>query len=133
MISEMSGCADMKKCENHWEHLVRKGVLSHLKNRGKVAKAQSTMSIRTQVTVEQQLCWHEGIDYRLKEQDRLNTPSILFRSLKDHFVGNVDESCFLSSDGKVRVVASSNKKKTEKITSNTEAQTQLETKFHFYF
>ncbi|GFH45620.1 hypothetical protein CTEN210_02094 [Chaetoceros tenuissimus] len=119
MISEMSGCANMKTCENHWDYLIRKGVLSRLKNGGKVAKAQSTTTKRTQVTVEQQLRWHENIEYCFNELDRLNQPSIEFQALKAHFIGNVDESCFLASDGKVRVIASSAKKKTEKITSDT--------------
>ena len=37
----------------------------------------------------------------------------------DHFIGNLDESCFMISDGEIKVIASASKKKTEKRTDDT--------------
>ena len=50
---------------------------------------------------------------------RLNEPRDEFKRLMDHFIGNLDESCLMSSDGAIKVIASAPKKKTEKGTDDT--------------
>ena len=61
---------------------------------------------------------------------RLNEPRDEFKRLMDHFIGNLDESCLMSSNGAIKVIALAFKKKTEKRTDETrESITTLRTGF----
>ena len=48
-----------------------------------------------------------------------NEPIDEFKIFMDHFIGNLDESCIIISDGRIKVIASASKKKTEKRTDDT--------------
>ena len=98
---------------------MRKGKIKYLKSGGRVYKAQAITTKRTAITVEQQLRWHSTIDSVIEELVRLNEPRDEFKRLMDHFIGNLDESYFMSSDGEIKVIASASKKKTEKMTDDT--------------
>ena len=50
---------------------------------------------------------------------RLNEQRDEFKILMDHFIGNLDESCLMSSDGAIKVISSASKKRTEKSTDDT--------------
>ena len=115
LVSQLSKCYDRSKCEQHWDYLLRKKKLSKLKAGGKVKKAQKTTIKRTQIHVEQQLRFHTTIDSTWEELKRLNQPSEEFEAIKEYFMGNLDEACLMASGGKVFVVASKAKNKTEKI------------------
>ena len=66
--------------------------------------------------------WHTTVEDALAWQRRLNLPADEFELVADSFFGNMDESCFMANaDGKVKVIASSEKKKTEKITDDCRA------------
>jgi len=130
LISEVSQCSDRIKCKNHWDHLVRSGKMKALKAGGKVKKAQTTTTKITQITVEQQLRWHTTVESGLEESERLNEPRELFAKVKEYFVGNLDESCLMSANGKILVVASAAKIKTEKISDDCrESITTIRTGF----
>jgi hypothetical protein len=120
LIMELAQTNDFTKCENHWHYLVRNHKVPGLKRGGKVTAAQSTTTKRSQIRVEQQLRWHTTVENALAEQRRLNLPTEEFDKVCDSFFGNLDESCFMTnSDGKVKVVASNEKRKTEKITDDS--------------
>jgi hypothetical protein len=115
LIGEMAQCPNKITCQNHWNYLVRSGKMKELKAGGKVNKAQNTTTKRTQITVEQQLRWHTIVESSLQELYRLNQPHEEFKQLIDYFSGNLDESCLMAANGKIHVVASKSKNKTEKI------------------
>lgn len=119
LIMEMVQTSNRKKCELHYEYLVRAGRLTQLKRGGKVSTAQGTTTNRSQVLREQQLRWHCTVDQALHEQRRLNQPADEFAKVADHFVGNLDETCYMGShNGPIKVIASLARKKTEKITED---------------
>ena len=107
------------KSENCWDYLVEKMKMKYIKSGRRVKKAQATMTKRTSITVEQKLRWHSTIDSGIEELVQLNEPRDEFKRLMDHFIGNLDESCLMSSDGAIKVIASAPKKKTEKGTDDT--------------
>ena len=118
LIGDLVQCPDRIRCKNHWDYLVRHGTMKELKAGGRVKKAQTTTTKRTQITVEQQLRWHTTIESGIEELLRLNQPREQFEPIMDHFISNLDESCLMSSNGKIHVVASRAKMKTEKITDD---------------
>ena len=119
LIGETSQCFNWITCKYHWNNLVQSGKLKELKGGGKVVKAQQSTTKHTQITVEQQLCSHTNIDCGIEELKRLNQPIAEFELLIDHFVGNLDEASLMSNGGVITVVASREKKKTEKRTDNS--------------
>jgi len=122
LIQELAQTSDFKKCENHYDYAVRMKKLNGLKRDGRVTTAQPTTTKRSQIRVEQQLRWHTTVEAALAEQRRLNLPADDFEKVTDSFFGNLDESCFMANaDGKVKVIAASNKSKTEKITDDCRA------------
>ena len=119
LICELAQCSDRKKACNHLNYLVSHNKLSGLKRGGRVVAAQATTKKRSQIVVEQQLRWHTTVEDALQELRRLNQPAIEFEDLCHHFWGNLDETCFqANADGSVKVIASSEKKKTEKISED---------------
>ena len=104
--------------------------MKYLKSGGRVYKAQATTTKRTAITVDQQLRWHSTIDYGIEELLQPNEPIDEFKIFMDHFIGNLDESCIIISDGRIKVIASASKKKTEKRTDDTrESITTVRTGF----
>jgi len=119
LITEISQTFDEVKAKNHFDYLIREGRLTILKRGGRVMTAQATTTKRSAITMEQQWRWHSTFDWCFNEVSRLNTfdgTGVDFQDVCDHFVGNIDESCFMANgDGSIKVIASSHKKKTEAI------------------
>jgi len=113
LVQEFAQLADVKKAENHYDYLIKNKHLTGLKHDGRVSTAQKTSSKRCQITVEQQLWWHMTVDDAHAELHRLNQPTAEFDQLSEYFIGNFDESCFMASDGVIKIVGSL-KSKTEK-------------------
>ena len=114
-VMQLSQCGNRKKCIDHYDYLVKMKRLESLKNGGKVVTAQPTTNKRAGITVEQQLRWMETIEYAAAELRRLNKPSNVFKELEEHFWGNLDETCLMSNEGTVKVVAAAEKRKIEKV------------------
>ena len=66
--------------------------------------AQSISKNQLQVTTTSQQRWHNVISSALYEKLRVNGYSEEFETLPDQSIGNVDESCILSSEGHLYVV-----------------------------
>ena len=84
-IGLISGESCKKKLENHLDYLIRSRQLKGLKNGGKVVACQATTTKRTQINTEQQLRWHELIEFQRKELFRLNKPSKEYKPLQSFF------------------------------------------------
>jgi len=123
LIMEMKqGVPSRKQADDHYQYLINTGRLAALgvKKGGRVVRAQATTDKRSQITPEQQWRWYTTVDQAFAELERLNQPSSSFHPLREYFVANLDETCYMSNmDGQVRVVASAAKKKTEKITDDS--------------
>ena len=117
MISEMSQCFDLLKSKNHFDYLIREKRLTLLKRGGRVTTAQATTTKRSAITKEQQWRWHSLYDTTLAELKKLNEldgTGVTFDKVSEHFIGNIDESCFMANqDGSFKVIASAAKRKTE--------------------
>ena len=116
LILHLVGSNKTKKADNHFDYLVRTGKLPQLKQGGKVLSVQKTTTKRSQVTISQQLRWHTVINDLLADLTRLNAnPPGVYAKIQKYFVGNLDESSMTGSAGKVKVLASVDKRKQEKI------------------
>ena len=73
---------------------------------------------RTQITVEQQLWWHTTLDSAIDELKRLNQTNEELMNIIEYFIGNLFESCLMSENEKIYVVASSGKNNTKKISDD---------------
>ena len=78
-------------------------------------KANNTTKKLTQITVDQQLQWHTTLDSAIDELKRPNQPNDEFVNFIEYFIGNLDDPCIISENGKIYVVVSSGNNKTEKI------------------
>jgi len=89
LIMEMKQTSNKRKCENHYDYLIRSKKMPELKRFGRVTTAQATTIKRSQITVEQQLRWHTTVESALNELDRVNQPAIegLRRSGTFYFLG----------------------------------------------
>ena len=122
LIMQLKQTSERKKCEDHYDYLIRSKQLQTLKRHGRVVGAQATTTKRSQVMPEQQLRWHTALEEGFADQRRLNLPADEFDDLKDHFTGNFDETCFMSNaHGDIKVVATNKKIKTEKISDDCRA------------
>ena len=118
LIGKIVQCSDLIKCRNHWNYLVMLGKLKELKIGGRLRKAKNTTTRLTQITIEHQSRWHTTLDSAIDELKRLNQPNDEFMNVIEYFIGNLDESCLMSANGKIYVVASSGNNKTEKISDD---------------
>ena len=131
-----------KTAENHFYYLIKSKQLNELKRGGRVVAAQATTTNRTAITSQKLLRTHNttllawskqaewnGWDNRTCEQNlgedlgmyivRKAKEEEEFMKLKDCFTVNLDESCFMGSEGVLRVIVSAARKKHEKNTSDS--------------
>jgi hypothetical protein len=122
IIAELSN-VKLKTAENHYDHLIRSKQLEHLKNNGRVVRAQPTTTNRTAITTEKLLRTYAIQEDAWAIQDGLNgwdvtkmTPEEIrsHQQKRDAYTMNLDESSLLASEGIVRVIGSRSKTKHEK-------------------
>ena len=76
---------------------------------------QATTTERSQINLEQQLCWHFLIESEWDFQRRSNVLPPNFDDLHHHFMLNLDETCFMCCEGVLRIIGSADKNITIKI------------------
>ena len=131
-----------KTAENHFDYLIKSKQLNELKRGGRVVAAQATTTNRTAITTQKLLRTHNTTllawskqaewnswDNRTCEQNlgkdlgtyivRKAKEEEEFMKLKDCFTVNLDESCFMGSEGVLREKGSATRKKHEKNTSDS--------------
>ena len=131
-----------KTAENHFDYLIKSKQLNELKHGGRVVAAQATTTNRTAITTQKLLRTHNttllawskqaewnGWDNRTCKQNlgkdlgtyivRKAKEEEEFMKLKDCFTVNLDESCFMGSEGVLHVIGSAARKKHEKNTSDS--------------
>jgi hypothetical protein len=141
LIAELFGVT-YKTAENHFDYLIKSKQLNELKRGGRVVAAQATTTNRTAITSQKLLRTHNttllawskqaewnGWDNRTCEQNlgedlgmyivRKAKEEEEFMKLKDCFTVNLDESCFMGSEGVLRIIGSAARKKHEKNTSDS--------------
>ena len=118
IIMDLGGAKSFKAAENHFDYLIRKGQLTQLNRGGKVITAQATTTERCNITVKQQYRWHTLIDSIWEDMRVTNTPENEFKKVRKHFQLNVDEACFMVSNGKLKIVAGRGKKRHDKNVSD---------------
>ena len=94
--------------------LIRSKKLDRLKKGGKVVSAQATTTERSQINVEQQLRWHFLIEHEWEYLRKTNKPTSEFVAEQEHFQLNLDETCFLCSDGVLKIIGDKGKKRHDK-------------------
>ena len=82
-----------------------------------IVKAQASTEKRSAITVPQQYRWHSCVDAAfnfLREKNQGLTPDgKTFGEVMDHFILGGDETCFLASNGEVKIIGDKKKKKHE--------------------
>jgi hypothetical protein len=73
--------------------------MPELKNHGRVQRAQSTMTERSCIQMEQQLQWHNKIESVWEDHRTINQPSEEYKKLQPFFQINLDETGILGSTG----------------------------------
>ena len=112
LIAELGRCSCLKKAEYHLNYLIRIGRLKNLTRGGRVIAAQSTTSERSQISISQQYRWHCLIDFCWRDLHRKNAnPPGLFTHLAPFFQVNLDETCFMCSEGTLKILGDSQRKK----------------------
>jgi hypothetical protein len=114
VLMELSGAKDAKQAANHLDYLIQNKLLSNLNRNGRVISAQKTTIERSQITIDQQLRWHNVGASAWEEQYALNQPSEECQKLRAHFTINLDKTSVLANDGNIRVIESTERKKHEK-------------------
>jgi hypothetical protein len=117
LITEVKPDLSFKQASNYFDRTFKNLHKDEIKS--KPVRAQKMTSKRCMMTVEQQFRWFkthgEGLDYL----QRMNTGTCqktgkTFREVIQHFVIGGDETCFMASDGEVRVIGEKGVKKHEK-------------------
>ena len=93
LIGEIVQCSDLIKCRNHCKYLVMSGKLKELKGGGRLRTAHNTTTESTQITVDQQLRWHNTLDSAIDELKILNQPNDELMNVIEYFIGNLDKNC----------------------------------------
>ena len=119
VISDLGQAKSFKAAENHLNYLIRSGRLPKLKRKGRFVTAQTTTSERCQITSEQQVRWHFLIESEWDYLQLTNHPSQVFTELHEHFQLNLDEACFLCSDGILKIIGDGAKKHHDKNMSDS--------------
>ena len=104
IIVDLGQAKSYKSAENHLDYLIRPEKLVHLKRKGRIVSAQATTSERCQINVEQQMRWHFLIKSEWRYLRSINLPEVDFAKLHKHFQLNLDEACFLCSDGILKII-----------------------------
>ena len=92
--------------------------MKDMKVSGKVVLAQNNTTNRTNFFTEQQLHRHVTIYLYLEEPKRLNQPWEEFEAVINLFDGNTDKTCLMAANGKISVIVSGAKNKTEDISDD---------------
>jgi hypothetical protein len=77
-------------------------------------KAQATTTKHLQNTITQQFRWHCLIDEVWADQAQRNQPCKDFEKLKEHFIGNLDETGVGASKSCINIIGEKECKKQEK-------------------
>ena len=119
IVEDLGPAKSHKAAENHLEYLIRLGRLSSLSRGGRVVTAQSTTTERSQVNKSGQVRWFVMVEGEWKLLEKLNLPCDSFRELRTHFQLNLDESCFMCSDGELKIMGDAERQKHDKNTSDS--------------
>ena len=112
LIVDLSQCDSRKSAENHLDYLIRSKKLTDLKRKGRVVTAQAITTERYQISLDQQLRWLFPIESEWNFQRRCNISPPIFDELHEHFVLNLDESCFMCNEEILKIIGSVETKKT---------------------
>ena len=108
----MGRCKYLRQAEDHYNYLLQKKHLTKLKRHGRVITAQSITSERSQVSICKQYWWHILIENLWEDLRKKNkSPPGEFVKKAHYFQINLDESCFIASEGTLKVLADSERKK----------------------
>jgi hypothetical protein len=118
-IMEISGCGSRKTAENHVDYLICSKRFPNLKRDGRIVKAQATTTKCSPITIAQQFCWHCFIDDVWADQAQRNQPCKDFDKLKEHFMGNLDETGVGATESCLNIIGEKEMKKQEKNTDNS--------------
>ena len=89
-----------------------------LKRNGRIVSAQATTTERCQINNNQQLRWHFLIETEWEHLRNVNTPTELFVTLHPHFQLNIDETCFMCSEGSLKIIGDAERKRHDKNVSD---------------
>ncbi len=126
LMSELFS-ASSKAAENHIDYLIKSKQFPELKRGGRVVSAQATTTNRTAITTQKLLWTYNTIQLAWAKQAEFNgwnvCPSLLIQNeggeddkkIRDFFTVNLDETCFMASEGLLHVIGSTAKKNMRKI------------------
>ena len=118
IIIDLGQARSYKSAENHLDYLIRANKLMHLKRHGRIVSAQGTTSERCQINKEQQLRWHYLIESEWRFLRATNQPTEHYLEVQKHFQLNLDESCFLCSEGVLKILGDAYRKRHDKNNSD---------------
>ena len=118
IIVDLGQAKTFKVAENHLDYLIRKKKLNMLKRNGRIVTAQATTTERCQINKRQQLRWHFLIETEWEHLRHVNTPTQLFVTLHPHFQLNIDETCFMCSEGSLKIIGDANRNRHDKNVSD---------------
>ena len=114
IIVDLGQAKSMKVAENHLDYLIRTRNLDKLKWNGRILTAQATTTERCQVNTKQQFCWHFLIESEWEHLHQINLPTAAFVHVHAHFQLNLDETCFMCSEGSFKIIGDAARKHHDK-------------------
>ncbi len=130
LMSELFSVSS-KAAENHFDYLIKSKQFPELKQGGRVVSAQVTTTNYTAITTQKLLWTYNTIQLAWAKQAKFNgwnvCPSLLIQNeggvddkkIRDFFTVNLEETCFMASEGHLQVIGSVAKIKHEKNTANS--------------
>ena len=94
LVTELSQNDNKKKCEDHYDYLVRKKRLNVANHDGRYVAEHPTTTNRSAITVSQQWIWyltHEDTCTKQKSMNMADGNGFIFDEVAEHFIGNCDE------------------------------------------
>ena len=94
LVTELSQNDNKKKCEDHYDYLVRKKRLNVANHDGRYVAEHPTTTNRSAITVSQQWIWyltHEDTCTKQKSMNMADGNGFIFDEVAEHFTGNFDE------------------------------------------
>ena len=85
---------------------------------GRIVTAQATTTEHCSINRDQQLRWHYLIEAEWENLRNINLPTPLFNSLHAHFQINIDETCFMCSEGNLKIVGDAKRRRHDKSISD---------------
>ena len=118
IIMDLGRAKSFKASKNHLDCLIRAKRLKDLKQNRRIVTVQQTSTERCQISTAQQMRWHYLIENEWRYLRNVNQPLNVFKKEHKHCQLNLDEACFMCSDGILKILGDAHRPRHDKNTAD---------------